>query len=112
MKSVEINYREMLSEYSKVAHARGLTSDTGGNISVRMPKSDHFLITPGGLSLKDVSTENSIEVDFIGNIVRVSEGFHPSKKTRFHGAIYDYKPRINAIFHLHPPYSTAFASIG
>lgn len=42
MKSVEINYREMLSEYSKVAYARGLTSDTGGNISVRMPKSDHF----------------------------------------------------------------------
>ncbi len=102
--------RRELSYYSKKSFQRGLISGTGGNLSVRIPGEDRVLITPSGVSLDDVTPEINILVTLEGKILSAPPGLKPSKETSFHLAAYRLRSDVNALAHVHPPYSTAYAN--
>ena len=102
--------KKQLSEYSKKSFNRGLVSGTGGNLSIRIPGEEKMLITPSGMALDEVAADDSILMDFEGNVIEVKEGFKPSKEAFFHIAVYRSRPDILAIAHLHPPYAVAFSN--
>ncbi len=97
-----------LVRFSRLSYQRRLVGATGGNLSVRM-KDGSFLITPSGVSLRDVSSKNLIVVNQEGIKLEGPKALKPSKETAIHLCIYKNLPQIGAVIHLHPPYTTAFA---
>lgn len=104
--------KKSLSSVSRLAYQRGLTTGTGGNISVRLPGGNLVLITASGVSLGETDETNLISVDLEGNLVEGSPGFRPSKETPFHTLIYRIRPEVGAVVHVHPPFATAYAVCG
>jgi L-fuculose-phosphate aldolase len=67
------------------------------------------LITPSGISLRDITPDIIIEVDIHGNLLRGKKNLKPSKETPFHTSIYRIRNDVMAIAHVHPPFSTALS---
>jgi len=110
----DMNYfcRTLLSDYSRRSFLRGLVGGTGGNLSIRIPGTDTVLITPTGISLEETGPETNVLVDLDGNILESPLGYKGSKETRFHLSAYKLRKDVQAVVHVHPPYSTAFSCTG
>ena len=98
---------EQIAKYSNLAYNRGLVGAAGGNISTRYDS--HFLITAGGKSLRDITSQDIITVDEKGMVIKAKEGLKPSKETSLHLNIYKNRPDIDSVVHVHPSYCTAFS---
>jgi L-ribulose-5-phosphate 4-epimerase len=110
--SVEIRLRHELSDFSKRAYLRNLVGGTGGNMSVRIPGTDNVLITPSGVALADVEPETSLLVRLDGAILENPLNLLPSKETGFHLAVYELRPDVGGIAHVHSAYATAYSRKG
>jgi kynurenine formamidase/ribulose-5-phosphate 4-epimerase/fuculose-1-phosphate aldolase len=102
---------EELSRYSRLCYSRGLVGAAGGNISVRVPRTELFLVTGSGISLRNVEPGNLVVMDNDGGIVEAQSGLRASKECRFHLAVYNTRRDINAVIHVHPAFATVFASV-
>lgn len=101
-----------LAKYSRLCDERRLVGAAGGNLSVRIPGTNLFLVTASGVALRDVSAENLVVMDAEGNVIETPEGLKASKEAKFHLAIFTARPEVNAVVHVHPPYATVSASAG
>jgi L-fuculose-phosphate aldolase len=102
-------YRRTIAQFSRLSYDRGLVAARGGNLSIRVPGTERVLITPSGISLRDITPEIVIEVDIQGNLLRGKKNLKPSKETPFHTSIYRIRSDVTAIAHVHPPYATALS---
>ena len=90
-------------------YARGLTTATGGNISMRMGKT--MLITPSGKDKSSLSADDIAEV-------RISDGANltPSQRlsieSDMHRRIYLARPDAGAVVHSHPLFASLFSASG
>jgi L-ribulose-5-phosphate 4-epimerase len=83
---------------------------TGGNVSIRDPKTNSVVIKPSGIRYEDLKPEHMVVVDMDGNII---EGkLKPSSDTASHLYIYRHRPDVNGVVHTHSRYATAFAALG
>ena len=105
-----VRLREELADFSRRSFTRGLVSGAGGNISVRIPGTDQVLITPTGVSLGDVDAELNLLVHVDGTMLENPCGLKPSKETGFHLVVYQLRPDVGAVSHVHPPYATAYSN--
>jgi L-ribulose-5-phosphate 4-epimerase len=96
-----------IAKYSNLSYKRNLVGAAGGNISMR--KDNYYLITAGGKSLRDVTHEDILVVDENNKIIEGKEGLKPSKETALHINIYKFRPDIDSVVHVHPPYCTAYS---
>lgn len=83
----------------------GLSAGTSGNLSARTDKG--FLITPSGVDYADLEPDSLVELDLNGGII--DGKLKPSSEWHFHRAVYDDRPEVNAVVHVHSPYATALA---
>jgi len=100
--------REAIASFMRRLYERGLTTTSGGNLSIR--SGSIVCITP---SASDKGTMRPEEVgvsDLEGNII--GPAFKPSIETRMHLEVYKARPDVSAIVHAHPPMSSAFAATG
>lgn len=102
--------KKELQYVSHKVYQKGFTQATGGNISVRIPGTDHVLIKRSGVSLGEVSREDALIVNMEGEVVE-GQGT-PSKEIGFHLGIFKLRPDVNAIVHCHPNYSIGYATLG
>ena len=100
---------EELSAYSRLCYERRLVGAAGGNVSVRVPGQDAAFITATGVSLRDIHPTNLLVMDFDGAIHENPANLRPSKETGLHLGIYRVRPRVHAVIHVHPTYSTLFS---
>ncbi len=96
-------------EVAHRASMQGLVPGTSGNLSVRVPGSDHILIKATGRALGEMTAADTVLLDLDGNVVERGTPPRPSKERLFHVAIYQRRPDVGAVVHLHPPYAVAFA---
>jgi len=83
----------------------GLTTTSGGNISIKDDNGDIW-ITPAGVDKGSLTRRDIVCVKADGSIV----GLHrPSSEFPFHKAIYDMRPKMTAVIHAHPPALVAFS---
>lgn len=83
----------------------GMTTTSGGNISIRDSNGDIW-ITPSGIDKGSLTLKDIMCVKKDGTII----GPHkPSSEFPFHKAIYEARPELNAIIHAHPPGLVAFS---
>ena len=106
------NLKAELADFCRRSFERHLISGTGGNLSVAVPQTGTYLVTPSGVSLADMTPELAIEVSLEGEVIQAPEGLRPSKETSFHLEAYKLHPEAGGLCHLHPPYATAFANKG
>lgn len=100
---------EEVARYSRLCYERRLVGAAGGNLSVRVPERNVFIVTASGVSLRDVTPANLVVVDQDGKLLEGPTGARPSKESAFHLAVYAARPEVGAIVHVHPPYATVFA---
>ena len=83
----------------------GLTTTSGGNISIRDDNGDIW-ITPAGVDKGSLTRKDIVCVKADGSVV----GIHrPSSEYPFHKAIYEMRPKMTAVIHAHPPALVAFS---
>ncbi len=89
-------------------NAIGINQGTSGNVSVRN-KGLGYMITPSGKPY-----DECIESDMVSMTI---DGSHhpdkqPSSEWRFHHDIYQHRPDVSAIIHVHSTYATTIACMG
>ncbi|HNW51514.1 MAG TPA: class II aldolase/adducin family protein [Prolixibacteraceae bacterium] len=88
-------------------YQRGLTTTSGGNISVMDARGDIW-ITPSAVDKGSLKTSDIVCIKRDGTVV----GNHiPSSELPFHRAIYQIRPDIRAIIHAHPSSLVAFSLV-
>ena|SRR5690554_5936013 len=103
-----LKMKEELVRYSRMCYDRGMICATGGNISCRVPGEDAILIKGTGSAFSDMTVDDVVKIDLDGNHLEGS--VQKSKEWRFHAGIYKVRPDVNAVIHIHPPYTTAIAA--
>jgi len=101
--------RLAIVEYGKKMLASGLTTGTGGNLSVRDPKTGLIALSPSGVEYPVMAAEDVVLVDAGGKIVEGSR--KPSSEKGFHLALYQKRPDVGAVVHTHSVYATTLACL-
>jgi len=107
-----MQYEALRNEVIETARSmleKGLTVGTGGNVSVRCPDSNRFLITPSSLPYETLVPEDVVVV----NLEDASyEGRNvPSIEYHLHRKVYLARPDVSAIVHAHPPVASVLAAL-
>jgi L-fuculose-phosphate aldolase len=89
--------------------ARGLLSQTSGNLSVRLP-GDRILITPTSMEYDRIEPSDIVLIGADGSVVSGDRA--PSSETPLHCLVYAERPDIGAIVHTHSPNATTLAVLG
>lgn len=101
--------REEIVRYGKMLAAAGLTTGTGGNLSVFNPGRGLVAVSPSGIAYPKIRPEDVVLMDLAGT---VAEGDRrPSSEFRFHLALYGQRPEIRAVVHTHSVYATTLACL-
>lgn len=88
-------------------YQRGLTTTSGGNISI-IDENGDIWVTPSAIDKGSLRRSDIVCVRNNGKV----EGRHkPSSEFPFHRAIYKCRPDIKAIIHAHPPGLVAFSIV-
>jgi ribulose-5-phosphate 4-epimerase/fuculose-1-phosphate aldolase len=98
--------REAVCRAGKLLVGRGLVHGTTGNISVRT--SVGYLLTPTGSTLDGLEPERLALLSSDGEHIG---GDPPTKEFRLHRAVYDMRPRTNAVVHTHSTHSVAVSML-
>ena len=106
---IESKMLELMEVAKRAFHLR-LQTGTGGNISVRVEGEDAVVIKPSGIGFSECTPDNLLLVDLNGKILHGSH--KPSKDMPFHLGIYQVRPDVNGIVHVHSPWATAWAVLG
>lgn len=102
--------RERVVAFGRKLVTSGLTTGTGGNLSVLDPEADLVAVTPSGIDYDELTPEDVVVTDRHG--VVVEGGLSPSSELGFHLALYNYRPDIGAVVHTHSPWATTMACLG
>lgn len=91
----------------KRIYAYGMTTTSGGNLSILDDNGDIW-ITPGGIDKGTLTRRDIIRVKPDGTII----GDHkPSSEFPFHQLAYKSRPDFKAVLHAHPPALVAFSIV-
>jgi L-fuculose-phosphate aldolase len=99
--------RKDVARFMRRLYNRGLTTTSGGNISVRLEKG--IFITPSALD------KGLIRGKQVGMLTydrkNLTPQLKPSIESSMHLAIYKKRPDVNAIVHAHPPVATSYTAM-
>ena len=97
--------REQINVIIGRIYKSGMTTTSGGNVSIRDDNGDIW-ITPSGEDKGSLTTKDIVCVKKDGTVI----GLHkPSSEYPFHKAIYEARPELHSIIHAHPPALVAFS---
>jgi len=97
---------EDLIRYSRLLYARGLICATGGNSSIRL--GDTVWITRTGAILGELEENDLVPVGLDGTF---SAEARPSKELGMHLALYNSRPEVLAVIHVHPLRCIAYSTL-
>lgn len=107
MDPILMHPREQITEIITRIYRRGLTTTSGGNISIRDDNGDVW-VTPASIDKGSLRPSDILCVHPDGS---VSGPHKPSSELPFHLAIYQARPDLNAIVHAHPPALVSFSIV-
>jgi L-fuculose-phosphate aldolase len=101
--------QEQLVKAAKKMADKGLVIGSEGNVSVRIPDEDRFLITPSSLPYSELKPEDTVLMDFEGEAL--SENRPPSMEAVIHRKVYIARSGVGAVFHTHSRYASALSAV-
>lgn len=90
------------------AYKRGLTTTSGGNISLKV-SDDIILITPSGTD-KGRMKWHDVGIVTLGGI-NMTPALKPSMEAEMHLSVYRKNNEITAVIHAHPVYASSFTAL-
>jgi L-fuculose-phosphate aldolase len=101
--------REQLAYATNIHFQAGVMSHSGhGNLSFRLPESEHMLLTPGG-TISNLTPEQLAVVTFDGEVIRGKLEPLTREIVGMHSCVYRARSDVNAVIHTHSPHVTSFA---
>ncbi|MDR2840872.1 MAG: class II aldolase/adducin family protein [Paludibacter sp.] len=108
MKQLDVRFMHPVEQINVIIgriYRSGMTTTSGGNISIRDENGDIW-ITPSGIDKGSLTEKDIICMKKDGTKI----GAHkPSSEFPFHKAIYEARPELSALIHAHPPGLVAFS---
>lgn len=102
-----IHPRDQITEIISRVYKRGMTTTSGGNISIIDEQGDIW-VTPSAIDKGSLRASDIICVKKDGTVI----GKHkPSSEFPFHKAIYEARPDIKSVIHAHPPALVSFSIV-
>lgn len=102
-----IHPRDQITEVIDRIYKRGMTTTSGGNISIIDEQGDIW-VTPSAIDKGSLRASDIICVKKDGTVI----GKHkPSSEFPFHKAIYEARPDIKSVIHAHPPALVSFSIV-
>jgi len=101
--------REEIVKYCQKLITCGLTTGTGGNISMYNDELKLMAISPSGLDYFETKPEDIVVMDLDAKIVDGKR--KPSSEYEMHRIFYQERPGINAVVHAHSKYSAILACL-
>jgi L-fuculose-phosphate aldolase len=93
----------------KTMLSSGLTTGSGGNISLRPGDDECLLVSPTGIPYTEMTEDDLVLVDLQGNILQGHR--QPTSEIAMHLAMYAARPDCGAVVHTHSPYASTFACL-
>jgi L-fuculose-phosphate aldolase len=100
--------RKEVARFMKRLYRQGLTSTSGGNISIKINE-EIILITPSATD-KGRMRWNEVGIMSIDG-ENLTPELKPSIESEMHLSVYRKKEEVKAIVHAHPVYSSAFTAL-
>ncbi len=101
--------REQVKKIGRKLISSGLTTGTGGNISIYNRDENLIAITPSGMDYYEIKAKNIVVMDMEGNIV---EGENkPSSEYEMHKICYEKRKDVFSVVHSHSVFATTIASL-
>ncbi len=105
--TVLMHPRDQITEVIGRIYRAGLTTTSGGNISIIEDNGDIW-VTPSAIDKGSLNRKDIVCVKKDGTV----KGHHkPSSEFPFHKAIYEARPDIRAVIHAHPPALVSFSIV-
>ena len=101
--------REQVAYFMRRLYEKGLTTSSGGNISMRVGDGGHVLLTPSALDKGRLAADQVLLSTLEGE--NLSPGLKPTLETNMHLAAYRARKDVRAVVHAHPVHATAFACV-
>lgn len=100
-----MNSKKIVLDCINRVYRNGLTTTSGGNLSVRDEENNIF-ITPSGKDKGTLEEKDIVQVTASGQKIG---DYKPSIELPFHSKIYKIRPEINAVLHVHSPYLVSYS---
>ena len=101
------NERKLIVEYGKLLVTKGLTTGTGGNISIFDKKKKYFAISPSGIDYFETEPEDVVIMDLDGKVV---DGIRkPSSEWMMHMIFYKKRDDVEAVVHTHSRFASTIS---
>ncbi len=98
--------REQIVAACRKLESSGLNRGTSGNVSCR--EKDHFLVTPSGVPVDEITPSRIVAVGYDGKVIGIGK---PSSEWHFHCDILKARSDVGAVVHTHAPHATAMACL-
>jgi ribulose-5-phosphate 4-epimerase/fuculose-1-phosphate aldolase len=106
------NYRkEIIEAAEQVVRSGIMTRSHHGNMSLKLPDGDGFLLTAGG-TLASLKPEGIALFDIEGNLLEGTVLPVGAEIIQMHGIVYRTRPEFAGVLHTHSPFATGFAVAG
>lgn len=105
-----MNLQASLVTVCHILVANRLDSGPFGNVSVRVPGTQTFLVNPQGICFDKLKNDDIVTVNIAGEILSKNHPPHPGEV--IHRAIYQKRPDVSAIVHVHSPHTVAISLLG
>jgi L-fuculose-phosphate aldolase len=106
------NYKKEVIEASQQIVQSGImTKSLHGNVSLKIPDQDAFLLTAGG-SLANMQPENIALFRLDGSLIEGTVMPVGAEIIQMHGIVYRQRPEFQSVVHTHSPFATGFAVAG
>lgn len=99
--------KKAVAEFMHRLYKRGLTTTSGGNISIR--DNNLIAVTPSASDKGNMHADEVGLVDQAGNTI--GHKFKPSIETGMHLAVYRTRSDISAVIHAHPIFCSLFSTM-
>jgi L-fuculose-phosphate aldolase len=102
--------RQAVVTHGRRINELGINQGRSGNLSVRTPDGEGFLITPSGLAYEAMNPDDVVFMRWDGTH-QGRDGRAPSSEWRLHRDIYRAHDDALAIVHAHPMFATTLACL-
>ena len=106
------NYKkEVIEATQQIVQSGIMTKSLHGNVSLKLPDQDAFLLTAGG-SLGNMQPENIALFRLDGSLIEGTVMPVGAEIIQMHGIVYRQRPEFQSVVHTHSPFATGFAVAG
>jgi len=105
-----VTLRDKVATSCNILAIEGHWDNILGHVSARIPGEDAILMKPHSYGFEEIRPYHIIKVDLNGN--KIEGDYERHSEVFIHTEIYKSRPDVNCVIHSHPPYATAFASLG